>query len=142
MSEERIQHQRSSHRVENMSEERIQNLHDRDAERRRFVPIPQEWDDANPCQYCHNVSLKSTTKKSRTRCCKQGLFLREESAFPKLNPLPEALKYLCIMRGEHFGKLSAKYNNILSIGSTGVENAKGGGFEQIVGDHALKMNGR
>ena len=46
------------------------------------------------------------------------------------------------MRGEHFGKLSAKYNNILSIGSTVVENAKGGGFEQIVGDHALKMNGR
>ena len=46
------------------------------------------------------------------------------------------------MRGEHFGKLSAKYNNILSIGSTGVENTKGGGYEKIVGDHALKMNGR
>jgi hypothetical protein len=66
----------------------------------------------------------------------------EDSAFPKLEMLPEALKWLCIMRGEHFGKLSAKYNNILSIGSTGVENTKGGGYEKIVGDHALKMNGR
>ena len=56
--------------------------------------------------------------------------------------MPEALKWLCLMRGEHFGKLSAKYNKILSIGSTGVENHRGGGYEQIGGDHSVKMNGR
>ena len=65
-----------------------------------------------------------------------------DSEFPKLEPLPESLKWLCLERGEHFGKLSAKYNNILSIGSTGVENEKGGGYEKIVGDSAVKMNGR
>ena len=64
------------------------------------------------------------------------------SSYPKLHPLPECLKRLCITRLEHFGGLSAKYNNILSIGSTGVENAAGGGFERVVGDHAVKMNGR
>jgi hypothetical protein len=53
------------------------------------------------------------------RCCHHGAYLQEDSEYPKLNVLPEALKWLCLMRGEHFGKLSAKYNKILSIGSTG-----------------------
>ena len=81
-------------------------------------------------------------KKARNRCCHHGAYLQEDSEYPKLNVLPEALKWLCLMRGEHFGKLSAKYNKILSIGSTGVENHRGGGYEQIGGDHAVKMNGR
>ena len=55
--------------------------------------------------------------------------------------LPETLKWMCLERGEHFGKNSTKYNNILSIGSTGIENNRGGGHEQIIGDSAVKMNG-
>jgi hypothetical protein len=52
------------------------------------------------------------------------------------------LKELCLTKGEHFGKLSAKYNKILCIGSTGIENTHNGGYEQIAGDHSVKMNGR
>jgi hypothetical protein len=68
--------------------------------------------------------------------------LDNESNFPKFEMLPKSLKWLCIKRGEHFGKNSAKYNNILCIGSTGVENGKGGGYERVIGDHAVKMSGR
>ena len=69
--------------------------------------------------------------------------MQPDSMFPKLEMLPETLKWLCLQRGEHFGRNSTKYNNnILSIGSTGVENNRGGGYEQIIGDSAVKMNGR
>ena len=44
-------------------------------------------------------------------------------------------------KGEHFGKLSAKYKKILCIGSTGVENSHNGGFEQIAGDDADASEG-
>jgi hypothetical protein len=89
------------------------------------------------------VQLKSQRgRKGPSVCCNDGEYLKESSAYPKLQPLPEGLKKLCLTRGEHFGGLSAKYNNILCIGSTGVENAAGGGYEQVVGDHAVKMNGR
>lgn len=40
------------------------------------------------------------------------------------------------------GPKSSYYNNILSMGVTGVDNGKGGGWESIRGDHAVKLNGR
>ena len=38
-------------------------------------------------------------------------------------------------------KNSANYNKILSIAATKVENNRGGGYERIVGDHCVKVNG-
>jgi hypothetical protein len=35
----------------------------------------------------------------------------------------------------------ANYNRILSIASTKVENNRGGGYERIIGDHCVKING-
>ena len=143
MSDAQIQRQNERHRVEHMSDEQIQRQRNyRNSQNRRFVSIKQEWDDENPCEYCHCTFLKSVKKKARRRCCNNGEYLQPDCVFPKLEMLPETLKWLCLERGEHFGKTSAKYNNILSIGSTGVENNKGGGYETIMGDAAVKMNGR
>ena len=144
MSDSQIERQNERHRVENMSDAQIQRQRIyRNSQNRRFVSIKQEWDDENPCEYCHCTFLKSVKKKARRRCCNNGEYLQPDCVFPKLEMLPETLKWLCLERGEHFGKTSsAKYNNILSIGSTGVENNKGGGYETIMGDAAVKMNGR
>jgi hypothetical protein len=139
MSSAQIENQQSRHRMENMSSAQVENQQSR---HQRFLPIQQIWDDENPCGYCFAVYLKSVTKSARKRCCNNGAYLMSDSNFPKMEMLPESLKWLCLERGEHFGKLSAKYNNILSIASTGVENDKGGGYEKIVGDSAVKMNGR
>ena len=145
MSPEQRRHHRESNRIMgNMSPEHRELLRQRNADRyRRFQPVQQTWDDENPCKFCFYVPLKSQRgRKGPSVCCNDGEYLKESSPFPKLQPLPEGLKKLCLTRGEHFGGLSAKYNNILCIGSTGVENAAGGGYEQVVGDHAVKMNGR
>ncbi len=142
LREQRLASEQSRHRLENMSRAQIDQQRYRGSHNQRFLPIQQVWDDDNPCSFCHAVYLKSVSKSARKRCCNNGAYLMSDSEFPKLEPLPESLKWLCLERGEHFGKLSAKYNNILSIGSTGVENEKGGGYEKIVGDSAVKMNGR
>ena len=160
MNDDQIENQRSRQRRENLSPEQIEQHNSRNQVKRmsdaqierqrnyrnnlnsRFVSIKQEWDDEHPCPYCHCTFLKSVKKKARRRCCNNGEYLQLDCAFPKLEILPETLKWLCLQRGEHFGKSSAKYNNILSIGSTGVENNKGGGYEAIMGDSAVKMNGR
>jgi hypothetical protein len=115
MNEYQIENQRSRHRVENMSQQQRQSLREREEVRRQFLRIAQEWDDENPCAHCFHVFLKSTKKQARNRCCQNGAFLKGDSEYPKLHVLPETLKLLCLPRGAHFGKLSAKYNKILSI---------------------------
>jgi hypothetical protein len=142
MSSAQIENQQSRHRLENISFHQIEQQRYRGTHNQRFLPIQQIWDDENPCGYCYAVYLKSVPKSARKRCCNNGAYLMSDSNFPKMEMLPESLKWLCLERGEHFGKLSAKYNNILSIASTGVENDKGGGYEKIMGDSAVKMNGR
>jgi hypothetical protein len=140
-----IEHRRQGNRLRSMSPEQRERLQQRSAVRySQFKSVKQTWDDENPCQFCFYVPLISqrNTTKGASVCCKDGEFLKESSVYPKLLPLPEGLKRLCITRGEHIGAGSAKYNNILCIGSTGVENAAGGGYVPIVGDHAVKMNGR
>jgi hypothetical protein len=115
MSDDHIQRQRSQRQVANMSQVQIDQQRFRGTH--GFVPLQQVWDDDNPCQYCCAIFLKSVSKSARKKCCNNGAYLMADSEFPKLEMLPEALKYLCLERGEHFGKQSAKYNNILSIGS-------------------------
>ena len=144
MSAVQVEQHNARNRLGNMSPEQQERLRQAaHARYRTFQRVEQTWDDENPCKFCFYVSLKSQRNtKGLSVCCHDGEYLKENSPYPKLYPLPEGLNRLCFERGEHFGNSSAKYNNILSIGSTGVENSKGGGYEQVVGDHAVKMNGR
>ena len=64
------------------------------------------------------------------------------SGFPTRYVLPEQLMFYATERTEHFHHSSVYYNNIMSIGATGIDNGRGGGFETIIGASAVKMNGR
>ena len=87
----------------------------------------------------------------------------EESIWPKLHPLPteicqvifgDTTVYIRDKSGnrlvahspqnniEHFSRNSARYNGVLSISATGIDNGKGGGWERIQGPHAVKLCGR
>jgi len=100
-------------------------------------------------------------KAARFRCCFKGRALDESSLWPKLNPLNE--KMLTMIYGKmgaisfinrnnevdsthyphnkiaHLSANSARYNGILSISATGVDNGKGGGWEKIKGPHGGKV---
>jgi hypothetical protein len=141
-----MEQQRERHRVYTLTSIQLHQKRERNIRQSKFFKkVEQEWYDERPCEHCFYVALKSQrnwTAKSPSPCCQNGLYVDHNSGYPQLSLLPPGLKELCLTRGEHFGKLSAKYNKILCIGSTGVENSHNGGFEQIAGDHAVKMNGR
>ena len=73
-----------------------------------------------------------------------GYALQSESKYPKLVPLPINLKHFCFDdKHTDFNTFSSYYNNILSFASIGVDNGREkSGFEKIIGDHAVKLNGR
>jgi hypothetical protein len=54
------------------------------------------------------------------------------------------LKHFCFDdKHTDFNTFSSYYNNVLSFASIGVDNGReNSGFEKIVGDHAVKLNGR
>ena len=88
----------------------------------------------------------------------------EESIWPKLQPLPNEVRQTLFgdstinlhdVAGnnrlvahsqqnniDHFSRNSARYNGVLSISATGIDNGKGGGWERIQGPHAVKLCGR
>jgi len=72
----------------------------------------------------------------------KGRALTTESWFPQLKPIPTFLKDIAIPNVKFFSGQSAYYNNILCIGSTGVDNGKSNGFEKIKGNHAVRLNGK
>jgi hypothetical protein len=37
---------------------------------------------------------------------------------------------------------SSFYNGVLALGATAIDNGTGGGWERILGDHAVKLHGR
>lgn len=53
---------------------------------------------------------------------KNGTWLGEESIFPYLQPLPDAINFLAVNRINHFAKNCGYYNNLFSIVITGVDN--------------------
>jgi hypothetical protein len=53
-----------------------------------------------------------------------------------------ALAFLTYERLEHMSKKSSFYNGVLALGATAIDNGTGGGWERIVGDHAVKLHGR
>jgi hypothetical protein len=104
-----------------------------------YQQIRQCWDYAHPCAYCGYVYLES--EKARSQCCMNGRAL-DELYFPQLEVMPLQLFTLATTRIEHMSSNSTYYNNVLALGATGVDNGAGGGFEKMVGDHAIKLNGR
>eukprot|EP01035_Chromulina_nebulosa_P037257 gene37257-50284_t len=131
--------------------------------RRQWVPIQQVWDEDNPCSHCGRVWLKSVKKDARVRCCYDGKAMDEQNIWPKLQPLPNNIRQIIFGEStifisdedgnrqvahsplnniEHFSRNSARYNGVLSISATGIDNGKGGGWERIQGPHAVKLCGR
>jgi len=103
--------------------------------------IALEWDYANPCQHCHCLYLK--TEKKRSICCNNGAFIYGSTIFPKLNPLPPQIRFLCTERCSHFSRNSVSYNNILALGATGIDNgSESRGWELRFGDHCVTLHGR
>lgn len=106
-----------------------------------FMKIPQEWDYNNPCNYCGCIFLKSTLQQSRTQCCLKGEACKANT-FPSIGELPTALAFLTYERLEHMSMKSSFYNGVLALGATAIDNGTGGGWERILGDHAVKLHGR
>ena len=104
-----------------------------------FECVSQSWDYDHPCPHCGYICLVSD--KNRKQCCLGGRALDPEY-FPILNPMPRELHHLAAERIEHMSSNSTYYNNILSLGATGIDNGTSGGYEKMVGDHAIKLNGR
>ena len=63
MREIQMEKQRGRHRAENMSPQQRQSLQEREAVRRQFLSVAQEWDDKKPSPHCFHVYLKSVKKK-------------------------------------------------------------------------------
>jgi hypothetical protein len=104
-------------------------------------PITVEWDYENQCLYCGFIYLK--TEKNRKNCCSSGQFLGINSPFPKLNPLPPQIRFLCIERTPHFSRNSVSYNNILALGATGVDNGTDShGWEYRFENSCITLHGR
>ena len=136
-----------SHEASPLSEN-INNVRRTRDHRVSWQPVAQEWDFEHACDHCGCIWLKSAVKLQRRKCCLNGKAIVKDnnksppSVMPELYILPDILSCLILERGKHFGINSAKYNNILSIAATGVENGRGGGFEQVLGDSCVKVNGK
>ena len=146
LPEHRVVQERARHRVENLPEHRL--VEERDAHRSRARVRAevkrsgdQEWDYLNLCQYCKCLYLKS--EKSRKMCCRDGTWFGINSPFPKLEPLPDVIRFYAFERREHFASRSSFYNGLYSLVITGVDNGREGvGFEQMNMESCVKLNGR
>lgn len=106
-----------------------------------WISVQQEWDIDHPCVHCSFEYLKSVTKAARHICCVNGKAINDPE-YPSLRPLPPDLQRIMNENGAHMSGLSARYNAILSLGATGVDNGKGGGWERRVGAHAVTLIGK
>jgi hypothetical protein len=69
-------------------------------------------------------------------------FTEDLQDFKRLEMLTKQEQEIMVTNVKHFGRLSSTYNNILAISAVGVENERGGGWERLLGDHAVTLNGR
>jgi len=79
-----------------------------------FKKVQQEWDIAKPCLDCKYVFLVSQSTAFRSKCCANGKFIKKS--------LPQNLFYYCILEeNRFFQKNCFIYNNMLALGSLGVD---------------------
>ena len=111
-----------------------------------FRSLDLMWDIDNPCSYCGcSFFLYGDYNgvEARKKCCNSGKIFDVSSNYPHLDPLPPKLLHYITQRKNHMGRNSVSYNNILSLGATGVENESNtGGYETIYGDHSVLLHGR
>ena len=93
---------------------------------------------------CHFKHL-STSVTEKDKCCNKGKVVvlpPEESGVSKLLPLSPTFLRI-ISDTDHFSNASSLYNNPMSLAATGVDNGKGGGWENDMAfPHASKICGR
>ena len=106
-----------------------------------FKAVLQEWDSGHPCTHCGRVWLYSASSGLRKKCCMEGKLWDLNISPFILSPLPPVLE--SGFYNPDFVRSSNQYNNILSLGAVGVENAKEArGWDKIVGHHAVRLSGR
>ena len=139
MNVEQINEHRNRNIHENMNVEQI-TRHRARSSTVFFKIYDQEWDYENRCQTCNCLYLKSET--NRKVCCNEGEWVSENSYFPQLNPLPQAIRHFALNRINHFGTKCGFYNNLFSMAITGVDNGrKGVGYETMNMTACVKLNG-
>lgn len=89
------------------------------------------------CHSCGAKYLNTHSEDYMKKCCK--LYL---SDIHILKPLLPSIQEIIEKDYEHICSYSNFYNNSLSFGSVSVSNNRKGGFENIVGNHAVTINGR
>jgi hypothetical protein len=92
------------------------------------------------CPWCGCKHLNTSTAAFKNKCCLRGT---SEDKMPALRPLDGI--FLDVVRDQYetFNPQATTINNILSMGSTGIANSHGGGWEgDMHGPHCLKLNGR
>jgi hypothetical protein len=106
-----------------------------------FKEVRQHWDSAHPCNPCGHVWLVSASAGLRQKCCMGGILWDMAVSPFILGPLPSVLEHG--LYDKDFVRSSNQYNNILSLGAVGVDNAKQSrGWDKIVGHHAVRLSGR
>jgi hypothetical protein len=106
-----------------------------------FASIKQQWDYERPCRYCGCLYLRNINPSGRKQCCLNGMALHSIE-FPNIGDFPPEIAFLTYERLQHMSSKSSYYNGVLSLGATAIDNGTGGGWEKIVGDHAVKLHGR
>jgi hypothetical protein len=147
--------QNERHRIRNLAGNLSLDQLDRRAQadqmrQNQFKPMAQEWDYDNPCSFCQAVWLKSDSTDCRKACCKEGLWKTYENqdadtndyGFPAMKLTPPVLKGILTEKSNFFTTQSAYYNNLFSIGITGVDNGRQVGYEVMNMDACVKLNGR
>jgi hypothetical protein len=96
------------------------------------------------CKFgCGCVHLDVATASELKRCCYGGKIMQNKDLYDRVTLEPLSYEYLEIYGDPAFGRSSSMYNNMLSFGAVKVMNDQGvGGFEKIVGDHSVTLNGR
>jgi hypothetical protein len=106
-----------------------------------FKEVRQHWDSAHPCKHCAYVWLVQSSEGLRKKCCKNGQLWNTSISPFILEPLPDVLE--SGMYSDEFVRSSNQYNNILSLGAVGVDNAnETRGWDRVVGHAAVRLSGR
>lgn len=128
----------TSRNIQTISQEKFNRIRLR---MQSFGTVAQQWDHDHPCPHCGYIFMTMQRRTNRKFCCLNGR-AKDPAYFPTLWPLPPYIRFLAMDRIEHMGGRSSYYNAVLSLGATAVDNGKGGGWEKIRGNHAVKLNGR
>ena len=132
------------------------NHHTRNKINGLYTTLEGVWN--KECKHCGYMHLDCATPHMLSNCCYNGKLSPWDndademySRYAYLEPLSKQITDSIMENIEYIGKLSAAYNNVLSICRIGVENGNRetgarntheGGFELRLGDSAFVIGGR